>query len=574
MSMNKQRVTLGIILCFIVVSILVPYTAELPTDNIERTTYSDIAWSENEIVIFGNEDLEDSGLPGNGTTENPFVIANLTIDSYHDNIDIQQTDYHILITNCTITGDFENGVGILLHNTSNVVISNCTISSKLLGIQTRYSENIQIVDCLFESVREICLSFDQSSNISVRQSTFLSIGELYEMWFTGAEDQLVKTGHLSIINYCTNITVENSIGVDLDNTSGGFYLYGCHKIALRNNTISEVDWGLEIQHCTDVTLANNVFGNTQVYLDGNFQSTFSQVSSNTIGEKELGIFINSINHEIDGNSLTCALLIGCSNISIRGGVFDKVNPPIGFWDCTNCTIQEATSNNNARIADSQNCSLVSITSTGSITLVNSEGSTIMDSSFLNTTDSAINLENSTLTYCKNNTIYNCRGGILVQYSDYTEITDNWIELSGSSGIQIGASRHGIITGNVILGSTTYGILLEGGVGRFDIYDNILGWNRVANALDDGSSNFWDDEISRGNNYSDYHGAAVYTISGDAGSVDNYPSGITEGFWFPPWRNAETEQQIMIIMIVGIFGAAVVVSGYIWKKYFVISKPLE
>ncbi|MGY5860498.1 MAG: right-handed parallel beta-helix repeat-containing protein [Candidatus Thorarchaeota archaeon] len=573
MLMREHRVMLGFILCFMVASTLVPYTAEFPTDNIERTANSDIAWSDNEMLIISDQELEVSEFPGNGSSVNPFVIANQTIDVYRNNIEIRNTNHHLLITNCTLSGYIEEGRGIVLNNVSNIVISNCSISSKRWGIDISYSENIHIGDCYFEAVYTEALYITHSSNIFVSHSTFHSIGQILMVTPTGGQPLETKIGWLGTFSYCDNTTLADNTGTDLVDAFGGFNIYNCQKIAFRYNIISDIDSALVIQSCSDFELVGNEFGKTSVYLSSYFGSMFSQVSSNMMDGKDLGILVNSTNLEIDGNSMASALLIDCTNISIIGGEFEKVNPPIGFWDCTSCTIQDVAIFNSARIVNSLNCSISSITSTGGITIVNSEGTKIVDSSFLNTTDSAINLENSTRTFCENDTIYNCRGGISVQYSDYTDITDNWIELSGDSGIQIGASRHGIITGNVILGSTNYGIILEGGAGRFDIYNNVLGWNRVENAVDDGSSNFWDDEISRGNNYSDYHGAAVYTISGEAGSVDNYPSGITDGFWFPPWRNAETEQQIMIIMIIGIFSAAVFVSVYIWKKYLAISKPL-
>ena len=333
MLKHKYRILCGIAVCLLMMNFIVSLTTSSdPSDNAIATD-SEYLKSEDAMLFIGNQDLEESGLPGNGTAGNPFVITNLIIETGGDNIDIQNTDYHVLISNCTIDGTSGLGSGVHLTNTSNIVVSNCTINSKIVGIE----------------------------------------------------------------------------------------------------------------------------------------------------------------------------------------------------------------------------------------IVDSEETKILNTSFVNTTDAAINLYNSTQTSCFNNTIYNCRGGISVQYSYYTEIKDNWIELSSEAGISIGASRYGIITGNVILGSTTYGIIFEGGAGRFNIFDNTLGWNRVANALDDGSSNLWDDGVSRGNKYSDYHGAALYSINGDAGSVDNYPSEIAADFWFPPWRDAEAEQVTILVIIAGLIGVGVVISGYLWRS---------
>ncbi len=43
------------------------------------------------------------------------------------------------------------------------------------------------------------------------------------------------------------------------------------------------------------------------------------------------------------------------------------------------------------------------------------------------------------------------------------------------------------------------------------------------AVDDGTDNSWDDEVSQGNAWMDYQGTGVYNISGSANSIDHFPT---------------------------------------------------
>jgi hypothetical protein len=65
-----------------------------------------------------------------------------------------------------------------------------------------------------------------------------------------------------------------------------------------------------------------------------------------------------------------------------------------------------------------------------------------------------------------------------------------------------------------------------------LFGNKIGWNGGPmsgdyNAMDYGSNNTWDDGVSAGNAWHDYSGTGMYSIYGSAGSVDRYPSLLTD-----------------------------------------------
>jgi hypothetical protein len=101
------------------------------------------------------------------------------------------------------------------------------------------------------------------------------------------------------------------------------------------------------------------------------------------------------------------------------------------------------------------------------------------------------------------------------------ITENIIRHGYGNGIEI-FSNNSIITRNWVTEKGGVGIeLLENSNGN-TIYNNSIGSNTESNAQDDGFNNQWDDGVSIGNLWGDFHTTPPYNIPGTAGSVDRYP----------------------------------------------------
>ncbi len=128
---------------------------------------------------------------------------------------------------------------------------------------------------------------------------------------------------------------------------------------------------------------------------------------------------------------------------------------------------------------------------------------VMESSLIHSSRFGIYLKgtsNSTIVCC--NSFYNNRGVVLDE------------------------SNHCKILNNKIYGNWYHGIELSSSCHNNSIYGNSIGWNGASsqywyNAIDDGEDNFFDDNISIGNYWSDFNELEEYMISGDANSVDSF-----------------------------------------------------
>ena len=559
MSDSKCVVVL-IIVCLLVVTYGNPIGMKSDLVGTMVDPLFDLSYYNETVIIENNEELVDLGLPGNGSEANPFILANLTIADYGPCIEIKNTDLYLLVTNCTIMGEFQ---GLKLVNTTNIVIKYVNVAHIKHGIEISQSQNIIIEDCIFDD----CVygfDFDESTYSLVSKCVFKNIGEQRYVTPTGGTIYPVNDGLVGEVTQSENITIENNSCTNLDDAWGAFNIYGCTNLKLIDNQVDNTDWGIWFEGCSGCSFFGNAFGECWVVLYGNLELMFSEVHSNTIQGKDLGIIQNQHNSILDGETLKSAVLISCTNITVSGGDLSNTASGLGFWNCTNCSMDGIISSTYFNIHKSKNCSISSSTIGKTAKIVSSEGTTILNCNFSNIAQAnpSIYIETSNITKCVNNSIIACKGGILLYKSLYTDLITNWIESVEDTGIIVMNSQHGTIIGNSILGSKMKGIVLEHNSTNFEIYYNIIGWNTEGNVVDDGYDNIWDDGISRGNNYSDYVGSGVYHINGDAESIDHFPGGISSGYW-----NISTDElpnyYIITILTIGIAGVGLVTITVIW-----------
>jgi parallel beta-helix repeat protein len=172
------------------------------------------------------------------------------------------------------------------------------------------------------------------------------------------------------------------------------------------------------------------------------------------------------------------------------------------------------------------------------------------------------------TAARNHIVGNGRYGILVSGSN-SLVYGNWIVANNDTGIEVLYSSNSTISSNVICNNTAYGLHIEGSntdVKSSDntIYDNLIGWNKAENALDDGSHNMWDNG-TLGNAWSDYTGYGTYSVPGSAGSIDRFPRRLEV---FPVTSNTNMDEFqptalfLPLLASAGI-GAALVV--FLWYR---------
>jgi parallel beta-helix repeat protein len=106
------------------------------------------------------------------------------------------------------------------------------------------------------------------------------------------------------------------------------------------------------------------------------------------------------------------------------------------------------------------------------------------------------------------------------------------------GVTLFYADSNLIINNTIIGSSRYGIQLSDS--NFNrIFGNTLSDAGIANAIDTGTSNAWDNGIDQGNFWSDYNGGGHYEIPGSANSVDRWPERVG-----PPFLWVENETEII------------------------------
>jgi parallel beta-helix repeat protein len=135
----------------------------------------------------------------------------------------------------------------------------------------------------------------------------------------------------------------------------------------------------------------------------------------------------------------------------------------------------------------------------------------------------IYFSNVTNGLVENCTIFYHNYGIRFYIVNWLEIVNNTIAHNFSNGLYLDFTSGVEIRDNRIYGNTGYGVYVGSYALFSDIYGNMIGFNQVANARNNGLYNEWDNGVNTGNVWSDYSGTGVYSISGMG--VDHYPLGF-------------------------------------------------
>jgi len=361
---------------------------------------------------------------------------------------------------------------------------------------------------------------------------------------------------------------------DISQVAQGIYLQGATRYNVSSNSVTDgrygfvfgwySNWGLPEGQFFDCDIVDNAFDDGGVYpMIQHYESwEFDTIRfvGNTVHGEPIGFFANRDQETIDGNAFGQLLLVSCTGITISGGNFHDISSDrwhdiyydpgeataIALVDCTAVNLVNINFHNNTygiTLQDSFQCSITGGTGYyNSWRAIRLSDSGEIDVSNVDIRNSPIGIELSwsydcSISNCQisnneegvvlrtamnctlsHNTIFQNTDGIFMGDSDGSDILSNSVYLN-QRGVLLNSTSDCRIIQNNIYNNTGVGVALDTTSNRNEIFNNIFAYN-TPNAICEGYSNHWDNQVDTGNWWSDYSGEGVYII--DENDRDNFP----------------------------------------------------
>ncbi len=239
------------------------------------------------ILVQSDADFETQGWPGEGSSENPYVIEDLEIYVDHLCINIIDTSVYFIIRDCEFIASIEasSATAVRFENVSHGTVTQCNMTGNI-GMWLYESMNFNISSNNFHSFAPIPSSYGlhvvESLNCSISNNQFNGDG-------TGLKFHM--SDNCSILNN------------DFDGC--GFDFFEVH------NPKTPSGHGLNL-------------------------------TNNLVNDKTLLISEGFANANLDGSNYGQIWLFDCYNVSIIGGNFKEATKGVTFTNCENCSIVGST----------------------------------------------------------------------------------------------------------------------------------------------------------------------------------------------------------------------------------------
>ncbi|MFC2105441.1 nitrous oxide reductase family maturation protein NosD [Candidatus Bipolaricaulota bacterium] len=194
------------------------------------------------ISIMSDDDLvaENGVISGDGTIDDPYLIAGWTIDARAGvGIRVQGTLAHVRIRDCHVMGDGRRSIGILLREAAQVPVVGCSFSALGSGIFVYQNPGASIEANDFTDCRR-GVDGTESDGITVLENNVIGSQE-----------------HGIFLWRCHDGSLEGNVISDCRN---GIYLDSCHRNALNGNRVESSDRGIFLWDCFDCTIVGNMLG--------------------------------------------------------------------------------------------------------------------------------------------------------------------------------------------------------------------------------------------------------------------------------------------------------------------------
>jgi len=568
-----KKIAIGIFIGVIIItaSTLSIYYSLLNSDNQPD--------KQSPVVILSDEDFQ-SGFPGSGTKEDPYIIElyNIRRNQGGVAISISNTTKHFVIRNCIL---LESSYGIKLDNVANgtaVIIDNiCTTNFGIFivnadgtlidnnfcsldegyGIYVSSCSNVIISNNFFENrfqgIHLIYSSYIQVINNTCNNNVVSGISSFYSSEITLIRNKCSFCENIGILVnfYVTNITLIENV---CNNNIEGINLRANNCI-VANNTCLENQDGMKI-HSVNANITNNKcsYNDFGMTLYGSYGYLFG---NNFDSNSDIGLKLFLISSIIIRNNTfqNCGLYFGAQDDSIQHSTLTIENnwvnnKKLGYYYgesnlildkfefeqliLVNCIDSQITNQSFSQvpfglaIRDCNNVTVTNISCSsfddGAFACYNSTNLHILNNTITNN-HYGISLSSCSFVTLHNNTCVDNQHGFSIYSCTNITLTNNTIS-ENYKGISLDSSQNCSIVFNLFKENSDYAIDDDSDIGVNYIYYNDFIDNNPggsSQAYDYHTANIWYKTTSNeGNYWSDWIGTGPYYIDGSANAVDPYP----------------------------------------------------
>ncbi|UCE10227.1 MAG: right-handed parallel beta-helix repeat-containing protein [Candidatus Thorarchaeota archaeon] len=455
-----------------------------------------------EIIL--NEATVSKGIFANYSSSCSIINTTILSPSQYS-IQLQWSPYAVCINNTVENGAshgiwfryspnsiaFDNTVrnctnAIHVYQTNNCVVNASYIEDCRMGIAIWGGQGHQVCDnVLFRSGVHLDNQYIDVNNNWINDRPIGFFANL-----TGGNLDATGYGHIALAN-CENMQVFSG---EFWNVSEGISLYYCRDIVVFNITVNTAyELGVNFESCTNCTVRNFTISDCGINGIRIVVSSDCSVYNGTILTSNHGIYIYDS---------TDSILTNCTSIDSLGhGIYLNGANRTAI---SNCTIDNSGS--------------------AGIVVFNSDYCEIWNNTAFDCGEEGLELDYVEHTIVQQNEFYSNHhyGNIHIRESNNVTVILNLLCDGYYRGILIETSSNCKMINNTIRNNTWYGIEIGAGCSGHIVFGNIIAYNGMGNALDNGFSNTWDNGGPLGNKWSDYSGLGDYDVPGTASSVDRFP----------------------------------------------------
>ena len=329
------------------------------------------------IIINGDADLESYGWPGEGTSDNPYIISGLHIESANDGISVYNTLLFFKIVDCEIVSNNSDSIssGIHFDRVKNGAVEACFVEGFGAGVDIYLSSDCSISSVEIVSSKEDALTIHNSNTVKIENCTISDSGFGAIVAY---QSSLISLSYLDLnearsdgirIDTCDSVSILQS---QIESTLYcGISFYNSQNLAVSDCTIQSTSMdAIEFDLCRNMTLlrcevtdcmsgfesihsmnlhaSNNSISHTNGVAIHIYQTPKTNLSGNTVNDCGEGIILStgSDDSSISSNSVSNVMVDGiflsyCDNVVIANNiVIESAEDGLEAQRCSNVSLIE------------------------------------------------------------------------------------------------------------------------------------------------------------------------------------------------------------------------------------------